>query len=36
MEIGLATKRKLGFVQPTVIRPIDDPLQGKIWLLVIV
>jgi len=31
VEIGLATKRKLGFVQGTITRSDDDPLKADMW-----
>ncbi|KAJ8423247.1 hypothetical protein Cgig2_011624 [Carnegiea gigantea] len=31
VEIGLATERKLGFVQGTVTRSSDDPVKAKVW-----
>jgi len=31
VEIALATKRKLGFVQGTTSRPIDDAIQAEMW-----
>ena len=31
MEIALATKRKLGLVQGTVLRPNDDPVKSEMW-----
>jgi len=31
VEIALATKRKLGFVQRTNPRPTDDRIKAKMW-----
>ncbi|XP_071697670.1 uncharacterized protein [Rutidosis leptorrhynchoides] len=31
MEIALSTKRKLGFVTGSVIRPVNDPNQTEFW-----
>jgi len=31
MEIALASKRKLSFIQGTLTRPVDDPIKGEPW-----
>ena len=31
VEIGLAKRRKLGFVQGTVTKSSDDPIKAKMW-----
>ena len=31
MEITLATKRKLSFVQGRIARPVDDQIKGDQW-----
>ena len=31
MEIHLSTKRKLVFMQGTLTRPVDDPVNGEQW-----